>query len=101
MLACSSILAALNARHSSGKGQKVELSLYETSLAMLINVASNYLIAGRNGGRFGNGGAVTYRGALTFETISPALGSLNGIAGAFEFDVDAAGNTQTKIWEWK
>jgi crotonobetainyl-CoA:carnitine CoA-transferase CaiB-like acyl-CoA transferase len=55
MLACSSILAALNARHSSGKGQKVELSLYETSLAMLINVASNYLIAGRNGGRFGNG----------------------------------------------
>ena len=55
MLACNSILAALNARHRTGKGQKVELSLYETSLAMLINVASNYLIAGRNGGRFGNG----------------------------------------------
>jgi crotonobetainyl-CoA:carnitine CoA-transferase CaiB-like acyl-CoA transferase len=55
MLACSSILAALNARQRTGKGQKVELSLYETSLAMLINVASNYLIAGRNGGRFGNG----------------------------------------------
>jgi crotonobetainyl-CoA:carnitine CoA-transferase CaiB-like acyl-CoA transferase len=55
MLACSSILAALNARQRSGKGQKVEVSLYETSLAMLINVASNYLTAGRNGGRFGNG----------------------------------------------
>ena len=55
MLACNAILAALNARHSTGKGQKVELSLYETSLAMLINVASNYLTAGRNGGRFGNG----------------------------------------------
>ena len=55
MLACSSILAALNARERTGKGQKVELSLYETSLAMLINVASNYLTAGRNGGRFGNG----------------------------------------------
>ena len=55
MLACSSIVAALNARHRTGKGQKVELSLYETSLAMLINVASNYLTAGRNGGRFGNG----------------------------------------------
>jgi succinate---hydroxymethylglutarate CoA-transferase len=55
MLACNAILAALNARHRTGKGQKVELSLYETSLAMLINVASNYLIAGRNGGRFGNG----------------------------------------------
>ena len=55
MLACSSVLAALNARHCTGKGQKVELSLYETSLAMLINVASSYLTAGRNAGRFGNG----------------------------------------------
>jgi succinate--hydroxymethylglutarate CoA-transferase len=55
MLASNAILAALNARHRTGKGQKVELSLYETSLAMLINVASNYLTAGRNGGRFGNG----------------------------------------------
>ena len=55
MLACNAILAALNARAHSGKGQKVELSLYETSLAMLVNVAQNYLSAGRNGGRFGNG----------------------------------------------
>ena len=44
MLACNSILAALNARHRTGKGQKVEVSLYESSLAMLANVASNYLV---------------------------------------------------------
>src|SRR5262249_5330289 len=55
MLASSSILAALNARQRTGRGQKVELSLFETSLAMLINVASSYLTAGRNAGRFGNG----------------------------------------------
>src|SRR5712691_4646732 len=55
MLACNSILAALNARHRTGRGQKVEVSLYETSLAMLANVASNYLAAGWDGGRFGNG----------------------------------------------
>jgi crotonobetainyl-CoA:carnitine CoA-transferase CaiB-like acyl-CoA transferase len=55
MLASTSILAALNARHRSGKGQKVELSLYETSLAMLVNVAASYLAAGRDAGRFGNG----------------------------------------------
>ena len=55
MLACSSIVAAINARHRTGKGQKVELSLFETSLTMLINVASSYLTAGRNAGRFGNG----------------------------------------------
>ena len=55
MLACNAILAALNARHRTGKGQKVEVSLYETSLAMLVNVASNVLVAGKGGGRFGNG----------------------------------------------
>src|SRR5262245_43549056 len=55
MLACSSILAALQARHRTGRGQRVEVSLYETSLAMLVNVASSYLVAGKDGGRFGNG----------------------------------------------
>jgi crotonobetainyl-CoA:carnitine CoA-transferase CaiB-like acyl-CoA transferase len=55
MLACNSILAALNARHRTGKGQKVEVSLYETSLAMLVNVAANVLVSGKGGGRFGNG----------------------------------------------
>jgi crotonobetainyl-CoA:carnitine CoA-transferase CaiB-like acyl-CoA transferase len=55
MLACNSILAALNARHRTGKGQKVEVSLYESSLAMLVNVASNVLVSGKGGGRFGNG----------------------------------------------
>jgi crotonobetainyl-CoA:carnitine CoA-transferase CaiB-like acyl-CoA transferase len=55
MLACNSILAALNARHSTGKGQKVEVSLYESSLFMLVNVAANVLVTGKGGGRFGNG----------------------------------------------
>ena len=55
MLASNAILAALNARHSTGRGQKVEVSLYESSLAMLVNVASNYLMIGKDAGRFGNG----------------------------------------------
>ena len=55
LLACNAILAALNARHRTGKGQKVEVSLYESSLAMLVNVAANCLVAGKGGGRFGNG----------------------------------------------
>ena len=55
MLACNSILAALQARHRTGRGQHVEVSLFETSLAMLANVASSYLVAGKDGGRFGNG----------------------------------------------
>lgn len=55
MLACNSILAALQARHSTGKGQHVEVSLFESSLAMLVNVAANYLATGRDARRFGNG----------------------------------------------
>ncbi|MBO0712747.1 MAG: CoA transferase [Acetobacteraceae bacterium] len=55
MLACNAILAALNARTRTGKGQKVEVSLYESSLAMLVNVAANVLATGKGGGRFGNG----------------------------------------------
>jgi crotonobetainyl-CoA:carnitine CoA-transferase CaiB-like acyl-CoA transferase len=55
MLACNAILAALNARHRTGKGQKVEVSLYESSLTMLVNVAANVLVTGKGGGRFGNG----------------------------------------------
>jgi succinate---hydroxymethylglutarate CoA-transferase len=55
MLACNAILAALNARHRTNKGQKVEVSLYETSLAMLANVASSYLVSGKDAERYGNG----------------------------------------------
>jgi crotonobetainyl-CoA:carnitine CoA-transferase CaiB-like acyl-CoA transferase len=55
MLASNSILGALQARHRTGRGQHVEVSLYESSLFMLANVASNYLVGGRDGGRFGNG----------------------------------------------
>jgi crotonobetainyl-CoA:carnitine CoA-transferase CaiB-like acyl-CoA transferase len=66
MLACNAILAALNARHGTGRGQKVEVSLFESALHMLVNVASNVLVAGRGGGRYGNGHAsivpyTTYR----------------------------------------
>jgi crotonobetainyl-CoA:carnitine CoA-transferase CaiB-like acyl-CoA transferase len=55
MLASNSILGALAARVRTGRGQHVEVSLYETGLFMLANVASNYLAAGREGGRYGNG----------------------------------------------
>ncbi|MGZ8228953.1 MAG: CaiB/BaiF CoA transferase family protein [Burkholderiales bacterium] len=55
MLACNSILAALQARHATGRGQHVEVSLFDSSLAMLANVASNHLVSGREARRFGNG----------------------------------------------
>ncbi|CAN5459070.1 CoA transferase [soil metagenome] len=55
LLACNGILMALQARHLTGKGQKVETSLFESGLFMLANVASNHLATGKTPGRFENG----------------------------------------------
>jgi hypothetical protein len=52
-------------------------------------------------GKFGSGGAVSYRGMLFFRTASQKLARLNNACGAFEYEVDSAGNTVSKIWEWK
>lgn len=52
-------------------------------------------------GKFGAGGAVSYRGMLFFRTTSQKLARLNNACGAFEYEVDASGNTTSNIWEWK
>lgn len=52
-------------------------------------------------GRFGEGGAVSYRGMLFFKTASKKLARLNHACGAFEYEVDAKGDTIAKMWEWK
>jgi hypothetical protein len=46
-------------------------------------------------------GAVSYRGILFYRTTSQKLARLNNACGVFEYDVDAAGNTTSKVWEWK
>jgi formyl-CoA transferase len=55
LYACNAILAALAARERTGRGQHVEVCLYDSGIAMLINVASNYLVSGREARRYGNG----------------------------------------------
>jgi hypothetical protein len=52
-------------------------------------------------GKLTGGGAVSFRGAIYYSSASPKLARLNGIAVFFEFDVDADGNTHSKVWEWK
>jgi hypothetical protein len=52
-------------------------------------------------GQFQEGGAVRYVGALGYTTTSTKLAQLNKVMGAFEFTVDAEGNTSSKTWEWK
>jgi crotonobetainyl-CoA:carnitine CoA-transferase CaiB-like acyl-CoA transferase len=54
LFAANGILAALRARDRDGAGQHVEVSLLDTSLAGLLNLASGYLNAGVVPGRMGN-----------------------------------------------
>ncbi|HEV2579527.1 MAG TPA: CoA transferase [Ktedonobacteraceae bacterium] len=55
MFATISILAALRVRDRTGQGQYIDISLLETTMSMLSNVASNHLISGEEASRFGNG----------------------------------------------
>jgi len=58
LYACSAILAALRERDRSGEGQLVELSLMDSAIALLVNQASSYLVAGTIPKRYGNAHAV-------------------------------------------
>ncbi len=78
MYAAMCVLAALNARARTGKGQKIEAALYSTGLSMLVNVASNYLASGNIPQRFGNGhpNIVPYRAfACTDGSLALAVGN--------------------------
>jgi len=48
------ILAALQARTQTGNGQHLDISLFDSQLGWLANVASNYLISGNLPKRYGN-----------------------------------------------
>jgi crotonobetainyl-CoA:carnitine CoA-transferase CaiB-like acyl-CoA transferase len=54
MFAATAILAALRARDATGEGQLVDISLLDTQVALLANVASNYLVGGAEPRRLGN-----------------------------------------------
>jgi formyl-CoA transferase len=49
------VMAALRVRDRTGKGQYIDISLLETTISLLSNVSSNYLISGEEAQRFGNG----------------------------------------------
>lgn len=56
---------------------------------------------GPGAGKFGPAGSVSDRGILYYRTTSQKLARLNNMCGVFEYEMDPAGNTSTKIWEWK
>jgi hypothetical protein len=113
-----------------GHGAKVEVSHQQTGtlLGVHVNVMSTYISAtrpdgtlfadgqgvaitedgetatwrGQGVGRFtGRGGAVSYRGAIYYQTTSARLARLNGIAVVFKYESDESGKTTAKGYEWK
>ncbi len=48
------ILAALHERESSGKGQHIDVSLFDVGIAMMANIAQSFLVTKETPGRLGN-----------------------------------------------
>jgi formyl-CoA transferase len=93
LYACNAILAALAARERTGRGQHVEVCLYDSGIAMLINVASNYLLSGKDARRYGNGhpSIVPY---TTFPTTDGLIAVAVGNDGQFARFAEAAGHAE-------
>ena len=98
LYASNAILAALHRRGATGEGATIDLSLFETQLAMLANQASNALISGQDPPRQGNThpNIVPYQPfAAADQPIIIAVGNdrqfarLAGILGAPEWAADA------------
>ena len=54
LYAANGILAALLERRATGRGRRIVVSLYETSLAAMVNQAANFLLGGLVPGPLGN-----------------------------------------------
>ncbi len=55
IFACNAILAALFARERTGQGQRIDMALLDSQVALMSYVASNYLVSGKRPKRYGNG----------------------------------------------
>ena len=56
---------------------------------------------GQGVGTIKKDGGVSYRGAVYYQTSTPAWSHLNSVAGIFEFEIDAQGGSRSQLWEWK
>src|SRR5438067_1239790 len=73
MYATTAILAALRHAERTGEGQRIDMALLDTQVAMLANLGANYLVNGQIPGRAGNAhqNIVPYQ---VFETAPGAAG---------------------------
>jgi len=94
MYSTVAILAAVEERHRSGRGQHIDMALLDTQVAWLANQNSNYLIGGEVPQRMGNAhpNVVPYQ---TFPTSDGDLILAVGNDGQFRKFCEAAGIAET------
>ncbi len=73
LFACTAILAALNERTTSGLGQFIDVSLLDSQVAWLANVAHNYFATGDPPKRYGN----AHPNIVPYETFQTADGTIH------------------------
>ena len=73
LYATQAILAALRYRDQTGQGQYVDVALFDSQLAWLVNVAQNYLVSGDTPQRYGN----AHPNIVPYEVFQTADGYLS------------------------
>jgi len=94
MYSTVAILAAIEERHRSGRGQYIDMALLDTQVAWLANQNSNYLVGGEVPRRMGNAhpNVVPYQ---TFPTRDGSVIIAVGNDGQFKRFCEAAGIAAT------
>jgi crotonobetainyl-CoA:carnitine CoA-transferase CaiB-like acyl-CoA transferase len=72
MYATTAVLAALNARTQTGKGQLIDVPLYDSQVAWLANQNMNYLVGGSVPGRMGT----AHPNLVPYQAFATSDGSL-------------------------
>jgi crotonobetainyl-CoA:carnitine CoA-transferase CaiB-like acyl-CoA transferase len=98
----TAILAALQERHTSGRGQHVDVALFDVQVATLANQMNSYLITGQQPLRLGN----AHPSIVPYQVFATADGHINlavgndgqfarfcGVAGRAELGADPAYTT--------
>ncbi len=73
LYATQAIIAALRYRDQTGQGQYIDVALFDSQLAWLVNVAQNYLVSGDTPQRYGN----AHPNIVPYEVFETADGYLS------------------------
>ncbi|GAB4518592.1 MAG: CaiB/BaiF CoA-transferase family protein [Anaerolineae bacterium] len=73
----NAIQAALRHAEHTGQGQFIDMALFDSQLAALVNVASNYLASGHNPARYGN----EHANIVPYQTFQGADGAFTVAVG--------------------